>query len=487
MGSPTFDRVPPQNTEAERAVLGSMLLNPDAIDKAIAILGESSDPFYVAAHGHVYNAILNLYRDGDPVDMVTLTEAMVQSKTLEASGGVTYIAQFTDAVPTSAHVEHYAAIVAEMWRRREMISVCSTAAGSLYSPDTDTAAVLASIEDGIFKIAQGNSRAKASQTRELVPEARSFVQALIDGETMPGLPTGINALDKVLDPLQPGDAIILAARPSIGKTALACNIMLNIASKGASKGASKASKASTPVLLLSMEMTKNRITMRMLSILGGFDMKKIKHGRGTFHETNLLSKAATAMVDLPIFIDDDSALTPLEMRGKIRQAVKDHGIAFAVIDYLQLMTATAENRTNEISVISRELKATAKECGIPIIALAQLNREGAEGRPMLKHIRDGGSIEADADIVMLMRAGDEENTIVVDVAKNREGETGEVTLYFEKATQRFRDFSYHHATAEDQAPLPYRDDDGDDEPFDEFGRVDDIEQTYQEQETGVLF
>lgn len=469
------DRALPQNIEAERAVLGAMLLNHDVIPVVLESLGETADAYYAEAHGLIHVAIVDIYRDGDPLDLVSLMNRLIDRNALDRVGGLGYITALTDAVPTSANAPYYAEIVRGMWTRRSLISACSRAAGALYGPANDTDAVLADLESGIFAAAQGRGKAATRSIQSLTAGARESIQQLIDGGTLPGLRYGFRNLDAILRPMWKGNYILLAARPSIGKTTLACNVAINVARH-----------AEAPVLILSLEMSSEEIASKMLGIVAGLRMRDVERGKISMRDKHLLSEGAANLAKLPIHIDDEASLTALQLRGKVRQAVKDLGVQLVIIDYLQLMKAPgAENRTNEIAEISREIKAAAKEGGIPVIALSQLNRQAADGSPQLHNIRDGGAIEQDADIVVFLAKDETEPTsdgagpIVATVAKQRNGATGEALLWFDKPTQRFRDYSRESEAA---APVqkPYRDDD--DQPFDQF-----VEDHYEEEEQKSLW
>jgi replicative DNA helicase len=460
----TFDRTPPQSVEAERAVLGAMLLNPDAIQTAIEVLGELPDPFFVEQHQHLYRAVINLYREGSPVDMVTLTTHMLEERTLDKCGGAAYIADVTDAVPTSSNCEYYAGIVREMWRRRSLITACTQAAGDLYRPDSETDDVLAGLESATFLAAQNKGQSKPVVASELIPATNATLNSILDGGQLPGIRTGIKSLDNILRPLSPGDYVIVAARPSVGKSTFASNIVRGFMAQ------------EVATLFLSLEVTKEMVVQKILGIVGNVDMRMVESGRALKSPTQkALAKAAAEVSKWPLYIDDNPEVTPLQLRSRIRQMVKDHGVGAVVIDYLGLITPPqAESRNIAVSEISRAVKLSAREAQVPIIALHQLNRGGDGTRPRLSNLRDSGSLEQDCDICILLSRIEDEPTefgqpevILADIAKQRLSAVGEVRLLFNKPLQQFRDMSHESETA---AP----------EPFDS---IDPIEDYYEEDDT----
>lgn len=446
------ERTPPQNIDAERAVLGSALLNNDAIPTAIEVLGEYSDPFYVDAHRRIYDAIISVYREGDPVDFVTITEHLTASGGLGKCGGAVYIAELTDAVPTSANARYYAEIVREMWRRRSVIAACTRVAGELYQPESDTEDLLSELESATFQAANGHGPSKPFRVVEALPIVRDTLGRILDGGKLPGLRTGMPSVDKILRPMGPGDFIILAARPSIGKTTFVCNVVRGLMAQ------------EVAVLFISLEVSKEMLVQKLLGIVAGVDMRMVESGKALKSPTEkALAKAAAEMSKWPLYIDDNPELSPLQMRAKIRQAVKDFGIGAVVIDYLGLINMPkAESRNIAVGECSRGIKLAAREAGIPIIALHQLNRQGAETQPKAHQLRDSGNLEQDADTIILLSKCDKEpqepgrpEVILVDIDKQRNSATGQARMLFNKPLQRFQELS---PEAEPQAPLPYADD-----------------------------
>lgn len=475
MPKPVFDRTPPQNQDAERSVLGAMLLNPDAVGTAVEVLRDDpADTFYVEAHQHIFEAILSLARDNRPVDMLTLTDALARNGALEKAGGAAYIAELTDAVPTSANVEYYAKIVLDAALRRKLISICTRCAGEAYKNQGEIDDLLDQTETDIFGIAQQRQLNPIHRVSDLLEEGikRIEMQMKTDGG-ITGVPTGFTKLDEMLSGMQPSDMIILAARPSVGKTAFCLNVAAN-ASTNHGKG----------VLVFSLEMAKEQLVSRLLCMVGQVDSTRLRSGFLARSEFPKLQHAAAKLQEAKIYIDDTPNISVLELRSKARKHASQHDIDLLIIDYLQLMqgSSRAENRQVEISEISRAIKGLARELRCPVIALSQLSREAEKddgGVPKLSHLRESGAIEQDADVVMMLsrlpaneREG-RENVIRLTVAKQRNGPTGPLELLFEPNIQRFRNLDGFHADEDAPPYQPFEDDqapvedyyDEDDAPF----------------------
>lgn len=471
---PVFDRVPPQNIEAEQAVLGAMLLNPEAVSSAIEILREdASDVFYVEAHQHVYSAILTLFRHNQPVDEVTLLNQLTRDGRLEAVGGASYIAQLAGAVPTSANIEYYAKIVTDAAVLRRLISACTQLSGAAYEYQGDVNELLDRAESNVFAIAQTRQLNPVRRVGELVNEAVERIQSLINSHSgISGLPTGFPKLDEMLSGMQPSDMIVLAARPSVGKTAFALNIAAHAAIHE-NKG----------VVIFSLEMSKEQLTQRLLCMEGRIDSARLRSGFLARDTMSKLTPAAGRVYSAPIFIDDTPNISMLEIRSKTRRLMSQHDIHLVVIDYLQLMSSPAlgkrvESRQVEISEISRNVKGLARELRVPVVALSQLSREAEKddtGIPKLSHLRESGSIEQDADVVLMLwrppahkRSMDDagqidENQIKLSIAKQRNGPTGIIDLLFFRNIQRFESLAEGLASP-DGTPQDY-DEDDDSTPF----------------------
>jgi len=447
---PEFDRLPPQNIEAEQAVLGAVLLNQEAIGLATEILGESpGEVFYVPAHQHIYGAALKLFRQNQPVDEVTLLEQLKRDGHEDDFGGASYLGELTSAVPTSANVDHYAKIVLDAALLRRLITTCTRVAGSAYQHEGDAAELLDDAEGGIFAIAQAHELNPVWKVGQLVNEAVERIQHLIETHSgISGLPTGYDKLDELLSGLQPSDMIVLAARPSVGKTALALNIARHVAIDH-----------NQGVLIFSLEMAKEQLTQRLLCMEGRINSRWLRAGFLAKEVMGKLTPAASRVYPAPIFIDDTANISILEIRSKARRLMAQHDIKLVIIDYLQLMNSPrsarrSDNRQVEISEISRGIKGLGRELRIPVLALSQLSREVEKddrGIPKLSHLRESGSIEQDADVVLMLYRkpahtqrgegpvdeADDDNLLRLDVAKQRNGPTGRLDLAFFRDMQRF--------------------------------------------------
>jgi replicative DNA helicase len=439
-----FDRTPPQNIEAERSVLGAMLLNPDVVGVAIEVLHDNpADTFYVEAHQHIYEAILALYRGGTPVDVVTLVDRLVADGNLDAAGGASYLAELTGAVPTSANTEYYARIVMEKALLRRIISACTGIAGEAYREEGEVAELLDRAESEIFSIAEKRQLNPMHRVGDLLEAGiQRIEQQMRTAGGVTGLATGFHKLDEMLSGLQPSDMIILAARPSVGKTAFCLNIAAHVCTR-LDKGC----------ILFSLEMSKEQLVQRLLCMEGQVDSTRLRTGFLARAEFPKLQHAAQALSQAPLYIDDTPNVSILEMRSKARRhRAQGQKVDLIIIDYLQLMTGSSrsENRQTEIADISRAIKALARELSVPVIALSQLSREAEKddsGSPKLSHLRESGAIEQDADVVLMLsrmpvqESEGRENVIRLNVAKQRNGPTGPLELLFEKNIQRFRNLT----------------------------------------------
>jgi len=464
---PVFDRVPPQSIEAERSVLGAMLLNPEAVGAAIEILkANAADVFYVEAHQHVYEAAVLLYQKSMPVDAVTLVEQLTRNGVLESVGGATYVAELAGAVPTSANVEHYARLVLDTSILRRVISACTQVASEAYGAPDDVETLLDRAEASIFAIAESRQTSKIHSVTELLADSIDRIEKIIKSKTgYTGLPTGFRKLDEMLSGLQKSDMVVLAARPSVGKTAFALNVAANVGVRQ-QKG----------VLLFSLEMAKEQLVQRLLCMEGRINSQRLRSGFLADREFPKLQIAAEKLNGAPIFIDDTPNIGVLDIRSKARRKMAEHPIELVIIDYLQLMQGTrrAENRQTEISEISRSIKGIARELRVPVIALSQLSREAEKddtGIPKLSHLRESGAIEQDADVVLMLSrppahkheelaakfgpGTDPEKVIQLMIAKQRNGPTGHLDLMFDRDVQIFGDLTLAGATEE--APVTYFD------------------------------
>jgi len=439
-----LDRLPPQNLDAETSVLGAMLLDKDAIANAIERI--SPDYFYKEANSRIYSAVVELYDANQPVDIVTLSEHLKKKKALESVGGAAYISSLIDAIPSAANVAHYLNIVREKALLRRLIQAASGIVGRCYEGGEDINEVLDDAERQIFEISQRRGSRGFVKVGDLIKHSIETVESLYQKkEYVTGVPSGYTDLDTVTAGFHPSDLIILAARPSMGKTSLALNIVENAAINN-----------NIPCALFSLEMAREQLVLRMLCSHARVSAQNVRTGFiSEKHDFPKLVNAAGKLSSAPIFIDDSPSLSALEMRAKARRLVATSGVGLIVIDYLQLMRASgrrAENRQQEISEMSRSLKALARELNVPIIVLSQLNREAEarpDHRPRLSDLRESGAIEQDADVVLLLfreEYYEPDNEEVkggaeVIVAKQRNGPVGNIKLTFIEECTHFENYS----------------------------------------------
>lgn len=431
MAKATFDRVPPANVEAERAVLGAMLLNSDVVDEVIPILAQADlAPFYVEAHALLFSAIVGLRERGAPVDMVSLTSALTASGKLEASGGAAYIAELTDAVPTSANAVYYAGLVREAALLRGLITICSRAAGDGYRGEADAALLIDQVAAALDGLGAARVHQGVHSIAGLIPEAVRQMEAIVNGTAPKGLPTGIGELDRILGGLQRQDLVIVAASPSTGKTALVLNFALAAAGAG------------YRVIVFSAEMDRRKIMQRLLCAAGRVDHSRLKSGFLARAEIPKLSEAVKRLNGMKIGIDDTPNPTIMQVRASARRWARSEGGAdLVIIDYFQLLTSGArvENRNLELGEVSRHCKGLARELDATVVLLSQINREGQKAEsPQSYHIRDSSAPEADADVLIMLsrvelKAGGD--GLQLDVRKQRNGPTGRVYARFVKTEQ----------------------------------------------------
>ena len=435
-----FDRVPPYDEDAERAVLGSMLLNPDMVGTAIEILrGDPSEIFYFPAHQYIYEAVLSLYRKAKPIDAMLLKEQLLADGHLDEVGGIAYVADLSSVVPTSANMEHYAQIVSEKSILRRLITSCTRIVGEAFDSHDDVQGLLDRAEGDLFRIADQRQINPIVPISEMLDESVArFEKEIFSDNPISGLATGYDDLDKLTHGFQPSDMIVLAARPSVGKTAFALNIARNAAVDHGKK-----------ILIFSLEMSKAQLMHRLICTQGKINLKHLQEGYLAKDEFPKVQRAANALLGKPIFIDDSSNITIMDLRAKARRHMTKIGCDLIIIDYLQLMSGTsrAENRQVEIAEISRSIKGLARELKVPVMALSQLSREAERdesGRPRLSHLRESGAIEQDADVVLMLYRPpvedrkDEPDQIKLDLSKQRNGPIGNIDLIFQKDIQRFR-------------------------------------------------
>jgi len=434
----------PESLAAEAAVLGSMLIDPRCIADVIEQLGR--DAFYRVEHQLIFDALISLYEKnkGEGIDAVLLRDELERRKCLAEAGGVEYIARVLESVPSAASVGYYAQIVKEKMLLRELISAANEILDDAYSGSNEASVTLDEAERRIFAVTDKNISGNAEMLRDLVTEAYELIEKR-HGSHVTGLATGLHELDDLTCGLQNGEMIIVAGRPSMGKTALVLNLAEYI-------GVHEKS----PVAIFSLEMGRQQLAERFLCSISGVDSQLVRKGMLSTQHYQKLVEACSELSEAPIFIDDSSSLTPLELRAKARRLKSMHGIKCIMVDYLQLMHmgGRVESRQQEISTISRYLKGIARELNIPLVVLSQLNRspEGREGhRPRMSDLRESGSIEQDADVVMLLHREDYyhknepdyelNNTAELIVAKQRNGPTGTVPLIFRERITRFENAS----------------------------------------------
>ncbi len=435
-------RVPPHNSEAEKSVLGSLLIDDEAIGLAIEILNE--EWFYDDAHSKIYKAVIDLYNNRKKVDLITLSEKLKSLQQLEQVGGVSYLSTIIDFVPTSANVEYYANIVKEKGVLRKLIHNSTQIIKESYHATSNVDEVVDNAEKLIFEIADLKQKQKSVHIKDLVKESIEKLDYLYQRkEHITGIATNYTKFDSYTSGLQKSDLVIIAGRPSMGKSALAINIAENIGIN-----------LKLPVAVFSLEMSKEQLVQRMLCSQAKVDAHKVRSGFLSPSDWPSLTKAAGILSESKIYIDDTPAISALELRAKARRLKANYGIELVVLDYLQLMRGTtkSDSRQQEISEISRSLKALAREINVPVIALSQLSRaveSRQDHRPMLSDLRESGAIEQDADVVVLLMREEyynptEENRGIADViiAKQRNGPVGTIKLHFKKEYMRFENLAY---------------------------------------------
>ncbi|MFH1552302.1 MAG: replicative DNA helicase [Candidatus Omnitrophota bacterium] len=436
------EKVPPQNIEAEIAVLGSMLLDREAIAKAIEHL--EKDAFYSEANKKIFQAVVTLYDDNEAVDMVTLIEELKKRDILDRVGGPAYITELANSIPTAANIEHHAKIVREKYLLRCLINTATQIVAESFEPSGEVDEILDKAERLIFDITSRKKKEiQVSEMKDIVKESIEMIDRLYQRkENITGIPTGFHDLDVMTAGFQKSDFIVLAGRPSMGKSALAISML---------EYAGVVEKI--PCAYFSLEMSKDQLAQRMLCSIAGVNAHKVRTGFFSQTDWPKLVTAAGKLSEAPIFIDDTPGLSALELRAKARRLKARHDIRLLVVDYMQLMrgAARSENRQQEISEISRSMKALARELNIPIISISQLSRaveQRADHRPQLSDLRESGAIEQDADLVILLlrkeyydHTLDNKGETEVIVAKQRHGPVGTIDLIFLPEYTRFSNLS----------------------------------------------
>ncbi|MEH7014399.1 replicative DNA helicase [Neobacillus niacini] len=432
------DRLPPQNIEAEQAVLGAIFLEPSSLTVASEVL--IPEDFYRAAHQKIFNAMLKLNDEGKVVDLVTVTEELAAAKLIEDTGGVSYLSELASSVPTAANIEYYARIVEEKSLLRRLIRTATEIASDGYSREDEVEALLSEAEKNILAVAQRKNAGAFHNIKDVLVRTYDNIEEMHNrvGE-ITGISTGFAELDRMTAGFQRNDLIIVGARPSVGKTAFALNIASNVAIKTGEN-----------VAIFSLEMGAEQLVMRMLCSEGNIDAQRLRTGSLTDDDWGKLTMAMGALSNSGIFIDDTPGVRISDIRSKCRRLKQEHGLGMILIDYLQLILGSGragENRQQEVSEISRSLKQLARELKVPVIALSQLSRgveQRQDKRPMMSDIRESGSIEQDADIVAFLyrddyydKESENKNIIEIIIAKQRNGPTGTVSLAFVKEYNKF--------------------------------------------------
>ncbi len=441
MNDEDLAKIPPQNIEAEIAVLGSMLLSEEAVSYALEILKE--DFFYENRHSKIFSAIISLYSENKAVDLITLKEELKKRKVLKEIGGISYLTTLTNFVPTAANIQEYAHIVKEKALLRNLIIASNQIIKESYDPAQNPDLLLDKAEKAIFNIVQYKAESKILSFNQLIKDNIETIDRLYQNkENITGLPSGFRELDIMTAGLQPSDLIIIAGRPSMGKSAFACAIAENIGVEN-----------KIPLLFFSLEMSKQQLVQRILCSCARIDAHKVRTGFLSRTDWPTLINTAGKLSESPIFVDDTPGISVLEIRAKARRLKAHHNIQMIIVDYLQLMQGPArvDNRQQEISEISRSLKALARELNVPVIAISQLSRAvetRTNRRPQLSDLRESGAIEQDADLVILLLREEyynpsEENRGIAEaiIGKQRNGPVGSIKLTFIKEYARFEDLS----------------------------------------------
>ncbi|MCK0162119.1 replicative DNA helicase [Allomuricauda sp. F6463D] len=439
-------KIPPQAVDLEEVVLGAMMIDKKGVDEVIDIL--HPDVFYKDAHKYIYEAIFKLFESSEPVDLLTVSSQLKKDGKLEAVGGDFYLIKLTQKVASSAHIEFHARIILQKYIQRSLIKISNDIIEDAYSDATDVFDLLDNAEAKLYEVTQGNLKRSAETAQNLVIQAKKRIEEISNKEGLSGIPSGFDKLDKLTSGWQPSDLIIVAARPGMGKTALTLSMARNIAVN-----------SNIPVAFFSLEMSSVQLITRLISSETGLSSEKLRTGKLEKHEWEQLNVKVKTLEKAPLFIDDTPSLSIFDLRAKARRLASQHDIRLIVIDYLQLMTAGGSqkggNREQEISTISRNLKALAKELSVPVIALSQLSRavetRGGSKRPILSDLRESGAIEQDADIVSFIYRpeyykidewDDEERTPTQGqaefiVAKHRNGGLENIRLKFVGALGKF--------------------------------------------------
>ncbi|MCX5860674.1 MAG: replicative DNA helicase [Desulfomonile sp.] len=448
-------RLPPQFLEGERAILGGILLDNDALPKVMATL--AADDFYREAHRYVFQAITELFSRNEPADWLTLTAALKKEGLLETVGGVPFLTELIDAVPSAANILHYTKVVKEKSVLRQMITAANEISTRSYEDHPDIDDFLDEAEQIMFRIGESRIQSGFIHIQDLMKTSFTAIESLYERkENITGVPSGFKDLDFLTAGFQSSDLIIIAGRPSMGKTSFALNV-----------GVHAAIEAATTTAIFSLEMSKEQIGLRILCAKAKVNLRNLRTGFLTEQDWGRLTLAVGSISDAPLFIDDTPAINILAIRAKARRLKKERNLGLVIIDYLQLMKSPSksDSREKEISEISRSLKALAKELNVPIIALSQLNRKVEERpnkRPQLADLRESGAIEQDADVILFIYRDEVYNKsddnpkkgeAEIIVGKQRNGPIGMMTAYFDSQYTTFRPYTSRDALPEDDSAI----------------------------------
>ena len=469
-------KIPPQALNLEEAVLGAMLIDKKGVDEVIDIL--QPEVFYKTAHQYIFKVIYQLFHDSQPIDLLTVSSALRKDGKLESVGGEFYLVQLSQKVASSAHIEFHARIILQKFIQRSLIRISNEIIETAYKDSTDVFDLLDEAESKLYEVTQGNIKKSSESAQNLVIEAKARIEEISKRDGLSGVSTGFQKLDKLTSGWQPSDLIIIAARPGMGKTALTLSMARNIAIT-----------KEIPVAFFSLEMSSVQLITRLISAETGLSSEKLRTGKLADHEWQQLNVKVTDLEKSPLYIDDTPSLSIFDLRAKARRLASQNGIKLIIVDYLQLMTAGSSNklgnREQEISSISRNLKALAKELDIPVIALSQLSRavetRGGTKRPMLSDLRESGAIEQDADIVSFIYRpeyynidewDDNEHTPAqgqaeLIVAKHRNGGLDNIRLKFTSHLGKFEDLDNFDSPFEFESKMNPNNDDV-------FGSLDDL-------------
>jgi replicative DNA helicase len=435
-----LDRLPPQNIEAEQSILGAVLLENDALLKALEVL--TAEDFYRESHRKLFNAMIELFEKNEAIDLITVTDTLKRRNELEDVGGVTYLSSLASQIPTAANVRYHSKIVKEKALLRGLLRSATEIAAKVYESTMEADEMVDYAERSIFDISDKRTKTAFYSLKDVIKSSFELIEHLYDKkEAITGVPSGFHELDQLTTGFQPGDLIIIGGRPSMGKTALGLNIAHHVALQ-----------LKEPVAIFSLEMSKEQLALRMLCAEALVDSNSVRKGFIRKEDWHKLTSAAGRLAEAPIFIDDSSGTSVLEVKAKARRLKNEHrGLSLVVVDYLQLMRGRGsfERREQEISEISRSLKGLAKELKVPVIALSQLNRaveQRENKRPTLADLRESGAIEQDADVIIFLyresvykkdHANRENDVAEIIISKQRNGPTGLVKLTFLSQSTRF--------------------------------------------------